>query len=391
MKCILGLLVLTLVPLTSAAQQTETDDCSGVNASSPRAEIIRCLHESEAKLAASTEKLAKAAADAKKAADDAAKMRSADKGTQIDGVTDSVKDMNSHANNNPASKEVTNESLSLIDQFAQRGNELLNKTADTVRSIAEPQGASTSSFNAGEQHQLVEPQPSLQQQFENRKQVLASTPSFKAVMPEAESTSNVSGQQQSDLGGQFESRKQKLLASPAIVNSVSQAVRAVQAEEQDRLALVATKVAEQQRADKADQDKAEAQRIADLQNISTRKQIDDADDDADDKAERHAEWLKWAVEVSAQQDAWNAMVLPPPSDVPNVPSNDTPSLPSNFPGALPSTPSGGSGGQYFCDRNPTNLFCGNDSAKTQNGAAPAPAQSSPAQSPPSTAPSTTAK
>ncbi len=302
MKCILALIALTLVPINLAAQEPEKDECSDVGFGSPFSEIVRCLKlqnqkekDAEAKLAEAK----KVADEAKEAGKDWNNLHSTNPDQQITGVTDTAKDVNSHVNNNPLSEVVTDKAVSLIDQFEHRKNELLSNTANTVRSGLAPQGGSPPSFNTGEQHELVEPQGSLQQQFENRKQVLLSTPSIKPV-PEAESTRSVLGSQQSDLEGQFQSRKEKLLKSASTVTTVSQAVLALQAAEQERIANEAKRDAAY-RAEVARQGRDQA-KAAEDNRIAEEKRLK-AEKDEEDREERR----EARREAREQQAAWDAI------------------------------------------------------------------------------------
>jgi hypothetical protein len=331
MKYILALIALTMVTINVAAQQPETDECSFANIVFNTAKASSCLQKEKEADAKRKEEAAAKLAEAIKVPDELRKttenwnnLHSTNPDQQATGVTDTAKDINSHANSNPASEVVTDKAVSLIDQFEHRKNELLNNTANTVRSGLAPQGGSTSSFNTAEPHQLVEPQGStLQQQFESRKQVLLSTPSIKVTMPEAGSTRSVLGSQQSDLEEQFQSRKENLLNSAPTVMAVSQAERAlqVQAAEQERRDIEARKEAEY-RAEIARQARvqAEEKRTAEIERARAAA--------ADDAAEEREERREAAREAREQRAAWNAM-FGPPSYVPNTPYS--PNLPSYAP------------------------------------------------------------
>ena len=424
MKYILALIALTLVPNNVAAQQPETDECSFANIVFNTAKVSRCLQKEREAEAKRKEEAAANLAEAKKVADELKKatenwnnLHSTNPDQQITGVTDTAKDVNSHVNNNPVSEVVTDKAVSLIDQFAHRKKELLDKTSKTVQLGLQPQeGSPSSSFNAGESHQLVEPQGlTLQQQFENRKQVLLSTPSIKPVRPEAESTRSVLGSQQSDLEVQFQSQKDKLLKSASTVSAVSQAYQAIQAAEKAWRDLEAqNELADKIKRDKAAKDAQIAQALKDKQ-----QQIDDD------------RW--WARERRRQQQAWNALFGPPAQAAsPYYPSQNGlySSYPVQyFPSALPQDSSvdpyivglpkgsGTVGGGYTHPEIAPCLSIVNATAEiscimhapdvdstgqivppvaqqpqSQNGNVPSPAaQSSPPQTPPATAPPTTAK
>ena len=123
MKRILALLVLALVAIDSGAQQpsdkeTLPDDyCKGSIFLEMCSRMLKEYKE--------TEQALKDAEELRKTVEE---LRSPDKEQQAKGIADAGKVINSHFNSNPASEVVTDKSVSLIDQFVQRGNELLNKT-----------------------------------------------------------------------------------------------------------------------------------------------------------------------------------------------------------------------------------------------------------------------
>jgi hypothetical protein len=264
MRIILSLLVLSLIPTVAAAQQSDADTHVDVDYHCDKNPIAYVLCEEmekrdkearlkfEATEAERIKKYSDAVAEAKKIADDANKVRSTNKDEQIDGIVGTAKDINQHGNVSQASEAVTDKSLSAVEEFEHRENELLKNTDNAVRSGLEQRGAATSSFNAGEQHQLNEstrttaetPQQTPEQQFLDREQTLLYTPSVRTIVTEVKSTKSVPAPEQVTPEEQFRNREAKMLASPSTVRSVAQADQAIQAKERERLAIEAKKPAD---------------------------------------------------------------------------------------------------------------------------------------------------
>jgi hypothetical protein len=335
------LLVLLLVPGSIAAQQEDVDICSKARAFTP--EVKQCLDvqnqkrkADEAKAAEEMKvlKAAEAANDLKRAADNVGKMRSTNQGDQIDGVTGTARDLNSKGNSNPVSKKITDQSISIIDQFDHAAIERLNKANETVKSSLEPNRSSSSSF-ASQPHQLNEStrgnephQTSVEQQFQNQATLLAA-PSARAPQVRTQTAETINETHESTLQEQFQSQQATLLSSAASVNAVGKAERAVDAREGQRIAIETRKnaaywaeIAERSREqDRRNRQQAEADRIA------QRKK---------EKAEEAAE----AREEARELRAWMAaMGLTPVQTVPAyVPSY----IPSFVPGTSSSVPSSNS-------------------------------------------------
>jgi len=416
MKCILALLTVAVTFIPCVAQQSKpTYPCTDVCKDShvfDNASIVRCLdcQRSWEEREAAEDKLldAKRKADElKRAADDVAKVRSGRPDQQIDGMTDAAKDANSHVNNNAASKAVTEKSLSVIDRWAQMENQVNNDTGNAVQSISETPTGSTTPYSAGghELHESiktnVESQPlTIEQRYRQQDQTLLSAPSVRSAVGEAEPTKRIVGPQTS-IKERYNNQENEILLSPRNVKAVADADRAIKAAEQVRRDREAKEEAARQvEVARQAKEQAEQQRLAKIEND---RQLADKYAKIDrEYAEMVREDKREAARAArAQQAAWNAMFgLPayvpdvPAFDTSNLPAFDTSNLPASYiPNALPYASSGGSGvcgngGQCFCDKNPTNLFCGNSSAKPQNGDAPA--ATAPTQAPPAT-PSQTAK
>jgi hypothetical protein len=157
-KCTLALVALALVPVSSSAQQSGSkksadndSDCEEEKWRMFRS-LCRELEQRNKDLQLAVEK----ANDLKKAADDVQKLQSTDKDQQIDGVVGVGKDLNSQGNSNPASREVTDKSLSFIDKVAHWENKILDNVDNAIRTGFQPQTVSPSPFTPSEQHQLNE-------------------------------------------------------------------------------------------------------------------------------------------------------------------------------------------------------------------------------------------
>lgn len=269
MKCIFALLVLILASISSPAQQTESKKSEDVDCLKEFAFLSRgfwnCIDvknkaqaqeakDSKAKLDAE----ALEAADKLKQADDELRqateawnnLHSSNTDQQIKGVTDAGKDVNSHVNNNPASKEVTDRAISVIERFAQMDNELLNSAGNAIQSGLATQAGSASPYSAGGQHQVhegtktnVESQPlTIEQRYQQQDQMLMSAPAVRSAVAAAEPTKGAVASRLS-VEERYNNQENKILMSPRAVNAVTEADNAIQAAEQVRLANEAMKEA----------------------------------------------------------------------------------------------------------------------------------------------------
>ena len=243
MRCILVLAVLAFVPGTISAQQSETDVCSGLTLSSPTAEQIRCLQfqrqqlkDMEERDKATQAKLAeanKAAEEAERALDDLKKIRSRNTATKIDGMTDAGKDANSHANNNPASKKVTDQSIDVIGHVAQSANKSLDNTQNAsnpvcrytltrqARTALEGHTDYVKSTKAKVESGTRSVDERYQEQQEQEIQISPSVTPTRSVVTAVEPASKSAGSR--SIAQRYNDQENAILLSPSNVNVVANA------------------------------------------------------------------------------------------------------------------------------------------------------------------------
>ena len=325
MKNILVSLVLILVPISSAAQESgrpsiPDDYCKD--------SIFLELCNKIVKQAQNAEKTGESVQELKKTLEE---LRSADKDQQAKGVIDAAKNLNSNANNNRASEAVTEKSLSLVDQLQQRESELLRDSAKGVQSGLAPSGA-PSSFNAGQQHQLNEPargveqqQLSLEQQLRGREEELLSSRPISPAASITKSAEAANETHQLTLEDQLRQQQAKLLSSPTTVKRVADADRAIEAAAKER-------IAEEKRQEAARRAEIAKQRQAEAEATRLAAIVKKEQQEIEDAWQAKKEAREAAIEAAAQRAAFEAMYGPPPNQaVPYVPHIlGVPSLGSSY-------------------------------------------------------------
>lgn len=351
MKYTVALLVISVLPFTVAAQQSEKGQPADVDYHCDKNPMFRdvCEKMEQQDKTDSLNRAAERADEAKTAVDNGNKIRSGDTNQKIDGLVGEAKDANSRVNNNPASKAVTDKSLSVIEELAHNQDAALDSIGKTATTISKPRPNSHSSWDSSQQHQLIEstktsiepPKLTIEQETLNREsQILSSAPPIAAIDDGIRRQGSDLKPSTTTLDQEILSREQNLLSSASTVASISKAVRAQEA----AYAAFRAKEDAEARAKKLqdDRDRAEAEREA---YIETERRA--AEYDEDELREERRE----ARERQAFIDAvYGPPVYQPPSTlsfIPTLPYGYDPSYIPATPyapsyGYVPDTPSNGS-------------------------------------------------
>ena len=341
MRMVLALIAFSVTPLLLSAQQSNGDTNAAVDFHCDKDQIFKTLcedMETRAKdarqklIADEAQKLRESLQrvdEAKKVTSDVNNTRSADKGTQIDGVTGVAQDVNQRANGGPiygntVSQDVTDKSISLLDRLGRQENVIIQNVGNATHSATQPTNSSSSFAN--QQHQLNEStrgeagsqQTSLEQRLQQQEQILGSSPHVKAAVTSSESTNSVNSTQ--SLDRRLQDNEANIMSSASSVEAMTAADRRLEAEAQARRAEEARQ-AEAHRAEIARQAQAEAE--AKYVAEQARREKLHAEAAEEDWEERH----EAARDLREQQALYRAMFGPPPSQalpyVPYVPSYAT--------------------------------------------------------------------